>query len=166
MFWLKPFRFVAKALTSEVTPKRMALGCALGLWVGLVPKGNLTAIALMMVLGTLRVNLGAGLFAAFTFSWIGSFIDPFTHRIGSLLLSAEWLRPVWTSMYDTPLVPWTGFNNSVVLGSFLLGMLLLYPCYRLTEPLFARYTPDLTERLARFRIVQLIWGADFASKLR
>ena len=166
MFWLRPFRFLAKALTSEVTPRRMALGCALGLWVGLVPKGNLTGIALMMVLGTLRVNLGAGLLTAFVFSWIGSLTDPLTDRIGGLMLSAEWLRPLWTAMYDTPLLPWTGFNNSVVLGSFLLGMLLLYPCYRLTEPLFARYTPDIAERLGRFKVVQFIWGADIAAKFR
>ena len=96
MFWLRPFRLFAKALTVDATPRQMAFGLALGVLVGLVPKGNLLAIGLMMLLCALRVNLGVGMTAVFVTSWVGMLLDPITHRIGEFLLKNETLRPLWT----------------------------------------------------------------------
>lgn len=61
MFWfIKPLRYLAGALRDLNSPRRIALGVALGMLVGLVPKDNLTAAALGVVLLTFRVNLAAG----------------------------------------------------------------------------------------------------------
>ncbi|MBM83554.1 MAG: hypothetical protein CMJ78_23590 [Planctomycetaceae bacterium] len=165
MFLLRPIRFLVTALVEDNTPKRMAIGFALGVVVGLVPKGNLIAITLMMLLGFLRVNLGTGMVTAFIFSWIGMLLDPVTHMIGLFVLTHEALRSTWISFGDMPLAPWTDFNNSIVLGSFLLGLVLAYPSYRISEPLFAKYTPDWRERLLKLKIVHLLWGTDITNKL-
>ena len=61
---LRPLRLVAKALVAENSPRQLALGFALGMMVGLVPKGNLIALGLTLVLFGTRVNVGAGLVAA------------------------------------------------------------------------------------------------------
>jgi hypothetical protein len=63
------------------------------------------------------------------------------------------------------LVPWTHFNNSVVLGSLLLGIALLYPVYRLSEPRFEKYAPKLEQRLKKFKVVKLLWGTEWAGRL-
>lgn len=165
MFWLRPFRLFAKALTVDASPSQMAAGLALGVLVGLVPKGNLLAIALMTVLCTLRVNLAIGLMAVFVCSWAGLLLDPFTHRIGSTALKNESLRPLWSAMYDTSLLPWTDFNNTVVLGSFLLGVGLLGPMYVVSKPFFARFTPALSARVKRFRLVALLWGGELTGRV-
>ena len=165
MIWLTPIRFLVEALTAESSSRQLALGFALGLVIGLVPKGNLLAVALVMVLYCLRVNLAAGLCSAVLFSWLGVLTDPFTHQIGLWLLSAESLRSVWTQLYDLPLAPWTGFNNTVVLGSLLLGLALFYPVYRVSEPLAARFGPPLQRRLQRFRLVRLLWGLEMAGSV-
>ncbi len=163
MIWLAPVQFLVSALTAESSSRQIALGFALGLVVGLVPKGNLLAIALMMILYCLRVNLAAGLSGAIVFSWLGALVDPFTHQIGMWLLTAESLNPMWTYLYDLPAAPWTAFNNTVVLGSLVLGLALFYPVYRLGEPLAARYAPPLQRRLQQFGIVRLLWGLELAS---
>ena len=137
----------------------------MGVLIGLVPKGNLIAVALMMILGATRVNLGAGMLAAFIFSWVGMLTDPLTHRVGLAILEIESLRPFYMSLYNLPLVPWTHFNNSIVLGSLLLGIALLYPVYRLTEPQFEKYAPKLEERLKKFKVVKLLWGTEWAGRL-
>ena len=103
--------------------------------------------------------------AIFAFSWIGMVIDPVSHQIGQYLLTHQSLQSFWTTLYDTPLVPWTAFNNTVVLGSFVLGLTLLYPAYRLSEPLFARFAPQWTERVQKFRLVKLLWGTELTGKL-
>ena len=165
MFFLRPIRFVTRALIEDNTPKRMALGFALGVTIGLVPKGNLIAISLMVLLGILRINFGVGMLTAFAFSWVGVLLDPLTHQIGQFALTHESLQSTWTSFGDMRLAPWTDFNNTIVLGSFLLGIAVWYPAYRISEPLFEKYTPDWRDRLLKFKVGQLLWGTDMTGKL-
>lgn len=162
---LRPVRLLAQAFTAENSPRQLAWGFALGAVIGLVPKGNLLAIALMTILSAARVNLAAGLLGAFLFSWCGMLLDPLSHRIGESLLTWETLTPLWTSLYNLPLVPWTHFNNTVVLGSLTIGLILLYPAYRCTEPAFARLAPVLSQRVQKYRIARALWGAEWAGKL-
>jgi uncharacterized protein (TIGR03546 family) len=163
---LKPLRLLGEALSESATPRQMALGFALGMVIGLVPKGNLTAAALMVVLLGSRVNLGMGLAGAMLFSWIGVLTDPVAHRVGHALLARPSLRPMWAWLYDLPVVPWTGFNNTVVLGSLLIGLGLFYPAWRVSERAFARIQPPLCARLAKYRIVQLLAGTELVAGWR
>lgn len=165
MFLLKPLRLIFRALSEDNTPAQMALGFALGLMIGLVPKGNLIAVSLMIILGVLRVNLGVGMLTAFFVSWISPFFDFVTHSIGQMILSIESLSPFWTDLYNMPIVPWTKFNNTVVMGSFALGAALLVPSFLISRPIFAKYAPDWTERLQKWRVWQLIFGSELAGKL-
>lgn len=165
MFVLRPFRLFFKALIVDATPQQMALGFALGVLVGLVPKGNLLAIGLMMVLCSLRVNLGVGLATVFVTSWAGELLDPISDRIGRFLLKNEILQPLWTAMYDTAGLPWTDFNNTIVLGSFTVGVVAFLPLYFLSRPFFAVTTPRLVTWAQRFRIVSLLWGGEMTGKV-
>ena len=165
MFVLRPFRLLFKALVVDATPGQMAMGLALGVLVGLVPKGNLLAIGLMMLMCSLRVNLGVGLATVFATSWAGMWLDPISHRIGEFLLKSEALRPLWETMYDTMLLPWTDFNNTVVLGSFSMGAAAFVPLYFLSKPIFGVLTPRLVTWAQRFRLVSLLWGGELTGKL-
>ena len=164
--FIRPLRFLARAFTDADSPRQLALGVALGLMVGLVPKGNLIAVVLTLVLLGTRVNLFTGLATALLFSWVGILVDPISHRLGWMLLTAEGLRPMWTFLYGLPLMPWTGFNNTVVLGAFVLGACAFYPVYRLSVPLFARYQPSLVERLRKLKLARILRGTDLAAGWR
>jgi len=155
---IRPVRLVAKVFTAAATPRQLALGFALGMLIGLVPKGNLTAAALMVVFLGTRVNLGTGLAGAVLFSWVGMLADPLTHRIGAALLTQAPLEPMWARLYQLPLAPWTAFDNTVVLGSLLLGLWLFYPVFRLTELLVRRCQPWAIEKLGKYRIIELLLG--------
>ena len=165
MFVLRPFRLFFKALIVDATPGQMAMGLALGVLVGLVPKGNLLAIGLMMLMCSLRVNLGVGLATVFATSWAGMWLDPISHRIGEFLLKSASLRPLWETMYDTMLLPWTDFNNTVVLGSFSMGAAAFVPLYFLSKPIFGVLTPRLVTWAQRFRLVSLLWGGELTGKV-
>lgn len=165
MWLLTPIRYCVDALTEEATPRQMAAAIALGAIVGLVPKDNLTAIVLMTLLCLLRINLAAGLMSAFAFSWVGVISDPLTHQLGHWLLTRNALAPFWGSLAEMPVMLWTDFNNTIVLGSFVLGVLLFLPLYRGTQPLVVRYVPVLVARLQRFRVVRLLTGAELVDRL-
>ncbi|MFH1920956.1 MAG: TIGR03546 family protein [Planctomycetota bacterium] len=163
---IRPVRFLAKVFTAAATPRQLALGFALGMLIGLVPKGNLIAATLMVVLLGTRVNLGTGLTGAVLFSWVGMLADPLTHRIGAALLTQASLEPMWAWLYQLPLAPWTAFNNTVVLGSLLFGLWLFYPIFRITELAARRCQPWAVEKLGKYRIIELLWGTEITASWR
>jgi uncharacterized protein (TIGR03546 family) len=165
MLFLRPLRFLAQAVVLETTPRQLAWGFALGMMIGLIPKGNLIAVALMTLFCALRINVAAGTAAIFIFSWVGLLLDPISHRLGHSLLTQAPLQPFWTALYNMNLVPWTAFNNTVVLGSTLIGLALLLPVYALMRPLFDEFAPLWADHLKKYRIVQLLRGGELAGKL-
>lgn len=154
--WFGPLRYFARVFTAEDSPRQLALGFALGLVVGLVPKGNLTALLLASILFATRVSLGSGALTAMLFSFIGPWLDPLTHRIGWKILTWPSLQSHFLAFYDRPFVPWTDLNNTVVLGSLVLGVMLFYPAYRLSKPLFKRYPPATVLSQSKDRLHRLL----------
>ena len=139
--WLKSMGFLSEALLAESAPRQVAVAIALGIAVGLIPKGNLLAVGLAILLFALRVNLASGLATAALFTWVGTLLDPSFHLLGRGVLTAPLLQPVFTWCYQLPLVPWTGFNNTVVAGSAIVAAIQAYPTYRLAKPFFERHFP-------------------------
>lgn len=124
---INPLRYLWKALSAERSPNQIAWGVALGVLVGLVPKGNLTAWLFGIILVATKVNLGAGMLAAILVSTISVGIDPLTHEIGLRLLKIQSIQQMLGRLSEKPLVPWLALNNTVVLGSVVLGLSVLYP---------------------------------------
>lgn len=163
--FLKPLRGAAAVLLANDSPRQVAAGVALGMTLGLVPKGNLIAIALAVLLCSLRVNKTAGLMSAAFFSWIGLGLDGFAHRLGGKLLLIDSMQPTYAWLYEMPLGPWIAFNNTVVLGSLALGLYLMYPCYLTSRLVLDRAQAPLAAWVRRRRVARWLLGADLTSRL-
>lgn len=151
---LRPLRLVVQALLAHDASNQLALGFALGIVLGLVPKGNLIAVSLLVLLFSLRVNKGVSLLAAFAFSWVGPALDPFADRLGANILSAGTLQPTYAALFQMPLGPWFDFNNTVVVGSLVIGLWAFYPAYWFSYQGFAWYHRRRHEAAAaRFRVI-------------
>ncbi|MEQ9409360.1 MAG: TIGR03546 family protein [Fuerstiella sp.] len=162
---IRPIRLAMKALIKEATPGQMAFGFALGVLIGLVPKGNLLAVVLGIILAASRANLGIAAATILIFSFLSPCVDPLSDVIGGWLLSQPRLQSLWTDLYNTPFMPWTAFYNTIVLGSFVLGLALLYPTYRLSRPVFARYTIKLSRWAKRLWLTRVLLGVEWADRL-
>ena len=162
---VRPIRLACKALVAESTPGQLALGFALGVLIGFVPKGNLVALVLGILLAASRANLGIAAATILVVSFISPFFDPLSHQIGTWLLAHPSLTGIWTDLYNTPVMPWTAFNNSIVLGSFIVGVAALYPAYRLSRPVFEKYSAKLTVWAKRFWLTRLLMGVEWANGL-
>ncbi len=46
---------------------------------------------------------------------------------------------MWTALYNTPLIPFTNFNNTVTLGSFVAWVVTAIPIYFLGRWAIGRY---------------------------
>jgi uncharacterized protein (TIGR03546 family) len=136
-------RKIVHALITSNAPGQLAAGFAVGMVIGLVPKGNLIALSLCVLLFSMRCNKGIGFLAAIAFSFAGPWTEPFAHRLGLIVLSVKPLQATYASVYNLPFGPLLGFNNTVVIGSLLIGAYVAYPAYWISKQLFSavRRTP-------------------------
>ncbi|HEY1067922.1 MAG TPA: TIGR03546 family protein, partial [Pirellulales bacterium] len=146
-------RSFAELAVCETAPRRMAAGTALGVWIGLVPKDNLLAMGLGMLLLSLNVDMGAAMLAAAVTMWAAVPLSPLLDELGGALLTWETLAPFWTRLANLPVVPWTSFNNTLVLGGFAAGLALLYPVYRLSRPAYERFVPKLRKIIKKYELL-------------
>ncbi len=130
-------RGIARSLVARTSPAQLALGFTLGMILGAMPKTNLIALALCVAIFSLRCNRALGLVAAVAFSFLGTSLDPFTHKVGLAVLSIHSLQASYAWMLNMPFGAWVGFNNTVVLGTFLLGLYVAYPVFWLSRLFFS-----------------------------
>jgi len=130
-------------LNSNQKPVQIAGAAAMGLLLAFIPAGNLLWIFLFILFLLIRINRAVGLLFLLIFRLFAPFYDPLLDRIGYALLTMEKLVPIWTDLYNIPLVPFTSFNNSLVLGGFLAGLILFIPVMLLFSLLVNLYRKKL-----------------------
>ena len=124
---LKLLQSLVKTLHSDGTPGQVAAGMALGAALGLTPLMSVHNLVIVALVCVLNVSFGGAMLGWLLFVPVGFALDPIFDRIGAkLLLDTPSLTPLWTSWYNTPAVPYTSFNNTVLLGS-VVGWLVLTP---------------------------------------
>ena len=138
-------RRLCRALLASNAPEHLAAGFTIGMVIGLVPKGNLIALSLCVLLFSLKCNKGMGLFTALLFSFAGPPTENFAHRLGSIVLDIKPLQAAYAGIFNLPFGPWLGINNTVVAGSFVMGLYLAYPVYWITKQFFASVLPSQME---------------------
>jgi len=163
---LYTMNFIAElwqAFTASVkgfdSPAQLALGVSLGLVIGLLPKDSLLPYAIGLIALLTNANLLTLVISGVAFSWLGPVADPLTHQIGGWLLTLDSLDSVWVWLYQIPVVPWTRFQNTVVMGSLILGLLLSLPAYALSKQFFQAYGDACFRLIFQNRISRWLAGS-------
>jgi uncharacterized protein (TIGR03546 family) len=151
---LSLIRQFIKGLTSDTDPGQIGWGIALGFLIGLLPKATLTAQLLLVLLMALRVNIPMALIAMFVMTFVNPLMDKLTDPVGYYLLSSPALYPLWTRLYNTPVLPWTGFNNTVLAGGLVAGLILLFPVYLGGKRFGFYYDGQLKEKVTNSKFIK------------
>jgi uncharacterized protein (TIGR03546 family) len=144
---LKLIQSIIKTLHSDGTPGQVAAGMALGAALGLTPLMNVHNLIVFSLIVILHVSFGGAMLGWALFVPLGFILDPLFHAIGLSLLEAPSLRALWTGWYNMPLLPYTNFNNSVVLGSVVGWLLMTVPIFFAARWAVARYRATLGARV-------------------
>ena len=147
------------ALHSEGTPGQLAAGIALGSIIGLTPLVNIHNAIVFAAIVLLNVSFAGGMLGWALFVPIGFLLDPLFDWIGHSLLLAPSLRGMWTSLYNTPVVPLTNFNNTVVLGSLVFAILFFIPLFFATRWAVVRYRATVGERVRRSKFYRALMAS-------
>ncbi len=140
MFGLEILAKIFKILRSDDSPNQIALGFALGMILGLTPFWTLHNMLVILILIVFNVNLGSALFAFALFSGLAYLLDPVFHSFGYfLLVDVHGLHGLWTALYQFPIIALSRYNNTVVMGSFVISLILFLPIF-----FFINFLSDIT----------------------
>ena len=157
---LKQIYAFISLLNSDNDTKPLAAGLALGMVLGFSPILSLQAMLVFLIIFFFHVQMGAAFLAAFFFKFVAFLLDPVFDLLGRSILEAGFLRPLFVTLYNMPLVPFTRFNNSIVMGSGLVGFVLAIPAFFLFQKLIIKYRATV---VARFKGTKL-WKAYKATR--
>jgi len=161
---LKQLFALFNLLNSDDGEKQIAFGLVLGLILGFSPFFSVQSFFLILCFFVFRIQFGAALVAAFFFKFIAFLIDPLADKMGRFILELEPLRGLFTTMYHMPIVPYTRFNNSIVMGSFFVAIILMIPMYFVFIALIRKYRSAIVEKFKSSKLWKM-WKATTVYKL-
>lgn len=140
-----------RMLNSDTGHNQLAAGLACGIILGFAPFLSIQTFLVLFLLFFFRIQMGAAFLAAFFFKLVAWMIDPLADVFGRQMLESPALRPLFVDMYNMPLVPMTRFNNSIVMGSMVISLLLAIPMFFVFRSLILKYRVQVVARLDQAR---------------
>jgi len=160
--------FIAKlivALNSNSRPSELASGIAFGFLLALIPGGNLLWIGIFVIAFFLKHNIAAMLLSLGLFRLFISVFDPLLDNIGGFILSIPQLYNFFTNLNNIPLFPYSNFNNSIVMGGFVLGIILWLPVFFFITFAVKIYRGKIASKIAGSKFVKAIKKVPIISKV-
>ena len=150
---LKFLQSLLKTLHSDGTPGQIAGGIALGAALGLTPLMNLHNAIVLVLLCIINVSFGAGILGMAIFAPIGFMLDPIFDRVGHWLLTdVTAFRPFFAWIEAQPILAFTNFTHTVVLGSVVGWLLLFVPIFVAAHYGVIHYRKSLGDWFMKTRI--------------
>ena len=160
MFFLQLFGKLIKLLRSADNPGQMAGGFILGMMLGLVSFKTLFAAPVILLIIVLNVNLSMTIFALLVFKLIAYLFDRMFHSLGYwLLVDLDFLQEIWRMLAGIKVVPFTRFNNTVVLGSFVASLLLLLPVFIGVKRFLINYKERYQPKIEKLKFMRALKGS-------
>lgn len=151
-------------LNSETSAVQLAAGFAFGVLVGFLPFWSVVNLLLFLVVCFFRVNLTMFFLSSALFSLLAFALDPVFDGFGYWIL-VDWLaaRELWIWIASQPLLPFLNLNNTVMMGSLALGLLLFLPTIFLTVVMIKRYRASWREQIKNSAIYKILRASKMLS---
>ena len=155
MFFLKLLKQIVVIFQTDISPNQVAWGFALGAILGLVPN-MFMKLVLFIVIMMFRVNVSSAFLAWAVYEILSFALDPLFDVVGFYILNINSLNGFYTWLYNLPVVPFTKFNNTVVMGSLIIGIILIIPNMIIAKKLLVYYRTHLRDKVSKWKIVKIL----------
>ncbi|MDR3048550.1 MAG: TIGR03546 family protein [Elusimicrobiota bacterium] len=163
-FVIKILRKIVQILQTDISPDQLAYGFAMGLFLGLVP-GILFKSFFFVLVMILRVNVGTAFMGSALFAILGFAIAPLSDSLGYFVLNLDFLASFWTSLYNTPIVPFSKFNNTIVMGNIVLSIILFIPVSIGVKKFIPYYRRRWRDKVAQLKIVKILTAGKISAMI-
>ena len=145
-----------KALSSDTNPSSLAFAVCLACVIGLTPLLSPHNILFLFIILFFRIHLSTFILALAGFSLLGLLLDPLFDQFGYFILTTPLLTDFWTFIYNVSLGRLSQFNNTIVIGSLAVSLLLFIPLYFMTKLLVIRYRNTFMVWLEKSKIMVIL----------
>lgn len=157
-------RFIA-ALNANSRPGEIGAAFACGVLLALIPFGNLLWLLLFGVFFFVKLHTGTLVLTIVVFKLFIGLADPLTDTAGLWVLTQPGLESYFIQAANTPVVPLTEFNNSLVAGGLIMGLLLWVPLFFLGRTAVGYYRKGVRDKLASSKLVKSFEKVPWLRKL-
>ena len=154
-----------RALNSNSKPSEIANALCLGLILGFMPKNNLLWYVLFVLFLFVRINKGAYVIAMALGALTSPLLDPIFNRVGYAVLTFAPLEPIFSRLLDVPFVGFTRFNNTIVCGSLVCGIICYVPLFFLAIVSIKRWRTVAAGAIKNSKIGKAIGALPVISKI-
>ena len=158
---LKQIFSMLKVLNSDTGENQIAAGIACGLILGFAPMFSLQTVIVIMMLFFFRIQAGAAFASAFFFGLVAYVLDPAFDSVGKIVLEMGAMKGLFTVMYNMPIVPFTKFYNSIVMGSLVISFALFPIMFLLTKKMVVKYRVTVVARLEQTKLWKAVKATSF-----
>lgn len=158
---LKQIFGLLKVLNSDTGENQIAAGVACGLILGFAPALSLQTLLVFIIIFIFRVQAGAAFTSAFFFAMVAYIFDPMFDQVGQVILEMKSLKPLYTTMYNMPIVPFTKFYNSVVMGAGVVAIAMFPVIFILTKILVKKYRLKVVAKFEKTKFWKAIKATSF-----
>lgn len=158
---LKQIFGLLKVLNSDTGENQIAAGVACGLILGFAPALSLQTLLVFIIIFIFRVQAGAAFTSAFFFAMVAYIFDPMFDQVGQVILEMESFKPLYTTMYNMPIVPFTKFYNSVVMGAGVVAIAMFPVIFILTKILVKKYRLKVVAKFEKTKFWKAIKATSF-----
>jgi uncharacterized protein (TIGR03546 family) len=138
---------LVRVLNSNQKIGEVAGGVAFGFLLACIPSMNLLWFVLLLIAFLVKVNFAAVLVFLALFKLVVPLADPALHLLGAAVLTFNPLEGFFTLLYNLAVVPFTRFNNTLVMGGLLTGIFLWIPLFLLFKQLVSLYRSKIRDRI-------------------
>jgi uncharacterized protein (TIGR03546 family) len=154
------FSFI-KLLNSDTGNISLAAGMTCGFILGMTPVLSLHSLIIFLILFFFRIQVGAALVTAFFFKFIAFLLDPVFHAVGSQVLEMESMQGFLTTLYNMPIIPFTRFNNSIVIGSAVVTFALAPFVFIASQYFIIKYRETVVARFKQTKAWKVVEATKF-----
>jgi uncharacterized protein (TIGR03546 family) len=147
-------KFLA-ALNSGTKPGELALASVVAMFAAftLTPFNFLFYLFLILIL---NANTSMFFLMLLFFKAISLAIDPAGDIVGYAVLTAPPLQVLFTSLSALPVAPFTRFNNTLIMGGFIIAMIAAAPVWLGTRAFILYYRKNLQEKIEKAKIIKAL----------
>ena len=145
---------IFKSLNGGSKPWQLSLAAVFGVIIGMTPVLSLHNGLIVFLALVINVNIGLVMVSWALVAAISMVLPAFYHTVGQTILEIGVLQGLWNLIYNIPVVKFTHFNNTMVMGGLATSIVLAVPLFVLLSILVKTYQNSLLPGMAKIMVLK------------
>jgi uncharacterized protein (TIGR03546 family) len=147
---------VITILELNLTPRQIAGGVCLGMFMGFVPLNGPAAILLFIFFFLFKINRHTTVITLPIFKLFYVFgVSAITEKLGGyLLIDADFLSGFWSFVTGLPVIALLDLNNTLIAGGFAFSAVLCVPVYFISKFIYTSFLEKNIRKLQNYKFAQ------------